>query len=171
MVKKFKAKPHNDTKRPSLRFVVNFREDGKRARRFFEKKIEADSFAQEKSIEHHNQGREAAEFPSSLRVMASECSDLLKPFGKTIRHATVHYLTFLRASEKSCSVSQLAAEMLVAKAADGASDRHLRDLKDRLKRFSVDFGDMNTAAVTSGEIDDWLRGLKLSPQSRNNVSA
>jgi hypothetical protein len=50
-------------------------------------------------------------------------------------------------------------EMRAAKKGNGASERHLRDLKGRLKRFTVDFWDKATATVTSSEIDDWLHGL------------
>jgi integrase len=164
----FRLKRYNDPKRPALKFVVNFQEHGRRARRFFETKREAETFSQQKTVELQNQGREGVEFPSWLRIMAGECNDLLEPFGKTIRHATEHYVIFLRASAKSCTVAELAIEMQSAKKTDGASERHLRDLRDRLKRFTADFGDKITATVTSSEIDDWLRGLALSPQSRNN---
>jgi integrase len=164
----FRLKPYRDANRPKLKFVVNFLEHRRRTRRFFETKREAETFSQQKTVELQNQGREGVEFPSWVRIMAGECNDLLEPFGKTIRHATDHYVTFLRASAKSCTVAELAVEMQSAKKADGASERHLRDVKDRLKRFTADFGEKVTATVTSSEIDDWLRGLALSPQSRNN---
>src|SRR5476651_2522625 len=104
----FRLKRYNDRKRPTLKFVVNFREHGRRSRRFFETKREAETFVQQKTIELQNQGREGVEFPSWLRIMAGECNDLLVPFGKTLRHATDHYVTFLHASAKSCTVSELA---------------------------------------------------------------
>jgi hypothetical protein len=99
----FRLKPYRDANRPKLKFVVNFQEHGRRARRFFETKREAETFSQQKTVELQNQGREGVEFPSWLRIMAGECNDLLEPFGKTIRNATDHFVTFLRASEKSCT--------------------------------------------------------------------
>jgi len=57
--------------------VVNFKDSGNRSRRFFETKREAETFVQQKTIELQNPGREGAEFPSSLRITASECSQLL----------------------------------------------------------------------------------------------
>ena len=164
----FRLKPYRDTKRPKLKFVVNFQEGGRRARRFFEIKREAETFVQQKTVELQNQGREGVEFPSWLRIMAGECNDLLEPFGKTIRHATDHYVTFLRASAKSCTVSELAAEMQAAKQADGVSKSHFHDLKSRLKYFCADFGSQNAATVSTREVDGWLRGLDLAPQGRNN---
>jgi integrase len=100
--------------------------------------------------------------------MAGECNDLLEPFGKTIRHATDHYVTFLRASAKSCTISELAEQMQSAKKADGVSTSHFHDLKSRLKKFCADFGDQNAATVSTREVDDWLRRLDLAPQGRNN---
>ncbi|MEI7775872.1 MAG: tyrosine-type recombinase/integrase [Verrucomicrobiota bacterium] len=164
----FRLKRYNDSNRPTLKFVVNFRENGQRTRRFFETKRGAETFVQQKTIELQNQGREGVEFPSWLRIMAGECNDLLEPFGKTIRHAVDHYVTFLRASAKSCIVSDLAEQMLIAKKADGVSTSHFHDLKCRLKKFCADFGNQNAATVSTREVDGWLRGLDLAPQGRNN---
>ena len=61
--------------------------------------------------------------------------------------------------------------MQSAKAADGASAKHLSDLKSRLKRFALDFGQRNAATITTVEVDEWLRALKLAPQGRNNYRA
>jgi integrase len=44
----------------------------------------------------------------------------------------------------------------------------LKDLRNRLERFSETFADRNVAEVRGIEIDDWLRALKSAPQTRNN---
>ena len=164
----FRLKTYNDTNRPALKFVVNYRENAKRARRFFETKKEAETFVRLKTTEQANQGREGAEFPSWLRIMAGECHELLSPQGKTIRDAVEHYLSFLHATAKSCTAAELVAEMLAAKSADGASKPYLKDLRLRLGRFADEFNGKPVATITGAEIDDWLRALKLSPQSRKN---
>jgi integrase len=66
------------------------------------------------------------------------------------------------------TVSQLADEVLETKRRDGMSKDYLRDLRSRLTRFSLNFGNRPVAAVTVEEIDNWLRALPLSPQSRVN---
>lgn len=81
----YRIRDYKDSAKPRLRFVVNFKEDGRRARRFFETKVEAKTFVERKTVEHENQSREGSEFPSWLRMMALECNELLKPFGKSIR--------------------------------------------------------------------------------------
>ena len=164
----FRLREYNDPIRPTLKFIVTFREAGKRKRKFFTTKKDAETFTRNRALVVQAQGREGAEFPSWLRIMADECNERLQPRGRTIKDAVDHYVAYLDASEKSCTVAELVAELLKAKAADGASARHLRDLRDRLKRFAVDFGTENAATVTTAQIDDWLRALDLSAQSRNN---
>ena len=164
----FRVKHYRDKNRPSLKFVINFKEGANRKRAFFSSKTDAETFANQKLIAFKNQGFEGAEFPSALRVMALECANLLGPFEKTIRDATEHYLQFLRATSKSCTVLELSEQMQSAKTLDGASKSHLHDLKCRLKRFAQDFGSRIVATFTTAEVDEWLRKLNVAPQGRNN---
>ena len=64
-------------------------------------------------------------------------------------------------------VDEVYRELLEAKKEDGCSDRYLGDLKSRLGRFAGDIR-MPVGDVTTGDIDNWLRGLKLSTRTRNN---
>src|SRR5262245_1710767 len=102
-MRKHKVREYHDKKRPHLKFVVNTKEDGRRARYFFEIRKEAETFAQQKNIELLNGGQEAAQFPSALRVMAQNAVEQLRPFGKTISDAVEHYVDYLEANEKSCT--------------------------------------------------------------------
>src|SRR3977135_3654490 len=128
-----KVRPYRDSQRPHLRYVVNVKEEGKRSRSFFETKKEADTFAEQKNIELLNGGIEAAQFPSALRVMAREAATTLAPFGKTIRDAITFYLPHLQAINRTCTAVQLAEELVKVKESDGASERYLGDLRNRLK--------------------------------------
>jgi integrase len=151
--------------------MVNYRETGKRKRTFFETREQAQSFVAFKNAEVKRNGIAHAEFPTALRVMAQECSDVLSPFGKTIRDATVHYLAHLKASEKSCGAEQLVKELLKAKKADGVGERHLSDLDYRLRYFAKKFDGKLVAEITSANIDDWLRSLNVGAQTRNHYRA
>jgi len=57
---------------------------------------------------------------------------------------------------------------MAAKKADGVSDRYQQCLRYCIGKFAVQFR-CNIGAVTSVEIDDWLRKSGLSPRSRNNL--
>ncbi len=172
-MKSFKIRPYRDPKRPHLKFVVNATMvDGEgrkqRTRSFFETRAAAAGFAQQKSVELANSGLEAVQFPTALRVMALQADAMLKPFGKTILDAARHYLPILQAQNTSCTFTVLRDEILASKRRDGASERYLGDLRSRLRQFADAFPDVNVAAIEAFQVDDWLRGLDVSPTTRNN---
>jgi integrase len=170
-MRKIKVRNYNNPARPHLKFVVGFRQSGKRSQKFFETKEEAKSFADFKNAERKQNGLIHAEFPEKLRNMAQDAVERLQPFGKTIRDAVDHYLAHLKASEKSCSAEQLVKQLLKAKEADGVGERHLSDLEYRLAYFAQEFDGKLVAEITSAEIDDWLRSLDVGPQTRNHYRA
>jgi integrase len=166
--RKIRVRKYSDGNRPHLKFVVGYREAGKRKRRFFEAKEQAGAFAAFKNAELNRNGVEGAEFPTSLRVMAQNAVEQLKPFSKTIADAVHHYVAYLKTSEKSCTATQLVGELLKAKEADGVSERHLRNIRSRLSVFAEKFDGQMVATITTKEIDDWLRSLPVSPVTRNH---
>lgn len=170
---KIKVKDYHNKQRPHLKFEISYREidtDGvvRRARKFFRTKEEATRSARKKNREKDKSGTEGAEFPTELRVMAQNGAGRLKPFKKTIDDAVDHYVAYLEASEKSCTVTALVDELITAKKADGASLRHLQDLKSRLGIFAEQFDGQMVATITTKEIDDWLRSLAVGPVTRNH---
>src|SRR5262249_38659415 len=165
---KIKVRRYSDSNRPHLKFVVNYREAGKRKRTFFETKEQAGSFAAFKNDELKRNGAEHSEFPTAVRVMAQNAVELLKPFGKTIMDAAQFYAAHLKASEKSWAAVQLVKELVAAKEHDGASARHVSDLRSRLNIFAKKFDGRPVATITGAEIDDWLRSLPGSPVTRNH---
>jgi len=165
---KIKVRRYGDSNRPHLKFVVNYREAGKRKRTFFETKEQAGSFAAFKNDELKRNGIEHSEFPTSIRVMAQNAVELLKPFGKTIMDAAQYYAAHLKASERSCTVKQLLAELLEAKESKGVSRRHLDDLRQRAGRFAANFGERIVSTISGREIEEWLEELNVGPQTHNH---
>jgi integrase len=155
-------------KHPRLKFVVGFREAGKRKRSFFETRAQANAFAAFKNAELRKYGVEGSEFSSRLREMARESAETLSAYGKTIADATNFLVAHLRASERSVTAAALVEELVAAKQKDGASKRHLDDLRSRLNIFAEAFDERMVATITTKEIDDWLRGLKVSAVTRNH---
>jgi integrase len=166
--RKIRVRKYTDSNRPHLKYVVNYRESGKRKRSFFEKEAQAKSFVAFKNAELQRNGVEGAEFPTSLRVMAQDCADRLKAFGRTIADATEHYVAHLKASERSCTVKQLLAELLDAKESKGVSRRHLDDLRQRAGRFAASFGERIVATIGGREVEEWLDSLNVGPQTHNH---
>lgn len=125
-------------------------------------------------VQLENHGVAALSLPDSLRVEALEVSELLRPYGKTLRDAAAFYLPHLKARNRTITVAALVKEILKVKAADGASRRYLSDLRTRLKTLTNAFGEKVVAEITSTQLDQWLRNLSgksgnlLSPVTRNN---
>jgi integrase len=147
-----------------------------RNRRFFNEKIEAETFLKQKLAEQKNYGNEGMAFSLRQRVEYLECAEKLAPLKATLRDAVNFYLPHLEATNRSCTVKRLLDEIVNAKAADGASKRYTSDLKIRLNQFVRSFDGKPVAKITTTEIDQWLRGLTNSrtgrpvgPTTRNNV--
>jgi hypothetical protein len=155
-------------KHPRLKFVVRSKIEGRWVRKFFETKAEAKTYVTEKEIELLNGGREAAIFPTWLRVMAQKAQEELKPFGKTIDDAVAFYLPHIKAQSTSRPLKGVVEELLAAKKKDGASDRYVKDLKNRLKIFATAHAGRHIADFTTAQVDDWLRSLPHSGVTRNN---
>jgi integrase len=146
-----------------------------RNRQFFNDKAEAETVFDQKKIEQENFGTAGLSYSDRQRNEYRECAEKLQPFGKTIRDAVEFYLPHLRASNRTCTATELVNELLVIKEADGASKRYLSDLGSRLRQFSDRFDGKPVAEITSPQIDEWLRSLsdkdsgkRLSPVTRNN---
>lgn len=161
--------PYRNTRRPHLKWTISGWYSGeKRIRRFFEDKAEAETLAAQLAVKKENLGTRATHIDPRLHVMAVDCHDKLAPFGKTIADATAFYIRHLETTERSCTVDELAAAFLQNKHDDGKTEIYLKDLRFRLSRFRQKFGAKIVADITETECDDWLRSLRLSPQSRNN---
>jgi integrase len=155
---------HSDTHK----FILDLRAYGK-GRLFFKTRAQADAerLRQRTLLERHSRDatglsqREMSDFITAKSKLAD--------YNETITDAVKFRVDYLE-SVRRCkvTVSQLADEVLEAKRRDGMSKDYLRDLRSRFARFCTDFGNRPVAAITVEEIDNWLRDLPLSPQSRVN---
>jgi integrase len=153
---------------PKYKFVLDLRAFGK-GRKFFKTRAEADAerLRQITLLERHS--REAIGL--SQREMSDfiTAREKLAEYGETISDAVQFRVDHLaRVRRHGITVAQLADEVVEAKRRDGRSKVYLRDLRYRLNKFVQDFGHQPIAGITVDELDDWLRALPFSPQSRTN---
>ena len=150
------------------KFLVDLRAFGK-GRKFFKTRTEADAEAmrQKTLLERHSREaiglspREMSDFITAREKIAK--------FGETIFDAVQFRVDHLeRVRRHGITVAQLADEVVKTKSSDGRSEVYLRDLKHRLRKFVQEFGHRPIAGITVDELDNWLRGLPYSPQSRTN---
>jgi len=160
----YRIKPY---KHPTLKFVVRGKERGKWARKYFKTKGEAQTYCELRNIELANQGKEAVEFPSWLRVMASKAHERLSPHGKTIDDAVSFFLEHLAKLKKSVPLKQAVGELIENRRDSGSTEMYCNDLKWRLGRFCSDFEERNTEEISTADLDQWLVGIKVAPVTRN----
>ncbi|HLJ91399.1 MAG TPA: tyrosine-type recombinase/integrase [Candidatus Angelobacter sp.] len=154
---------------PTLRWTVaGYYVNGKRVRRFFETKQEAENFVEEIRITVENLGLRATEIDQRFHVMALECHDILAPYSKTLADATHFYRNHLNAVQQSCTVEALIGSFLPHKEAEGVGQRYRKDVRNRLKRFQKQFGQRIVATIHTLECDDWLRSLAVGACARNS---
>jgi len=150
--------------------IDGLRDDqGKRFRKIFTSKEDAKIWLSRHREKALVEGRAGLAFSDAQRADARCAFEELTAFqGATLSDAARHYADFLRRNERTVPVSELIALFLAAKKADGRSTRYLTDLKSRLKDFKESFGAKLAAAISTRDLDDWLRALELGPQSRIN---
>ena len=133
---------------------------GKRCRRFFRTRAEADDFARDALEEQHQYGRKAQHLPHDLRLSAIRCAEKLSLYGKSLEDATESLLERLRVSQRSSSLNKLLSEYLESKQGKGLSRRHLQDLKNRLGKFASFAGDKTASEIKPEQIEHWLQDFR-----------
>ncbi len=106
-------------------------------------------------------GIELGEYEKSLEICVAAGGTLLDAarfYSREWKKRQVHEIT----------VPDLVAEFLIAKEQDNCSKRYLDDSRLRLKKFTKKFKGQ-IQEISSRDVDDYLRGLKVAPRSRDNV--
>jgi integrase len=144
-----------------------------RRKAYFKFKGDAREFAATKKLELGNHGRKTEEISNEERRAVLTFREQISGFGSVegipkLTDAVAFYIRYLKASIKRSTVSKLADELEASKDRAGRSKRHVDDLRSRLQHFSRSFGDRDVRTVTRDEIEGWLHGLKLAPQTLVN---
>jgi integrase len=155
---------------PKLRWTIaGYSVGGKRVRRFFPTKSEAETFVHQLNIRAENLGTQAAQVNQALYVETVQCNERLKPYGKSLTEATDFFIQYLEAVNRSCTVEQLIELFIADRQRDGVSLRTAQEFRSRLGQFKRAFAGRNVATIESIEVDDWLRSLGKAPLTRNNT--
>lgn len=137
--------------------MLDARPHGKRE--YFKTVGEAKTRADQLATERENRGTEAIGVSTEDRMMAAECTEQLRPFGKTLRDATAYYVHWLQsgdAKQKSLIVSECVDQYIASRQGDvdrGDLDKKsFYEISDRAKqaRGKVDPGTRPQEQGTSG---------------------
>jgi integrase len=152
---------------PRYSWRCSYVENGNRATKYFKTKAEAEEWAKTREVEALAHGTDSS-LTAAERSIVIETRATLAELGLTLRDAVNFLVDHQRRVRRSGTVAQLAASVVATRTRAGLSDRHLRDLEGKLKRFSKTFGPRSVATITRKEIEDWLYSLKLAPASLNS---
>ena len=155
-------------------WLVETRIEGKRTRKFFrhDESEKRDEF-------HADESARVAAVAKSHRAFATDESLLteavtafkaLQPYGKTLADAVRFYVQHLdvMAKHDATPLSAVVKRFLDEKEREGLSEVHLADLKNRIARFEITFGEKPIASIDRNAIAGWLSDLPLAPQSKIN---
>ena len=170
-------------------YTLSYYQDGGRKRPTF---TELQAARDEASVIVNRLGNSDADvltLTSADRSAYLRARQLLDPFGVPVENAAAEFVQakqvlgevpLLLAAEFYMKrhparipprpVMEVAEEMLKFKASDGLSEEYLRHLRYDLKKFAAAFHG-NIGTVMGPDIDKWLRGLGVSPRTRNNLRA
>ena len=130
----------------------------------------------------------AASFRAEDRAAHARTLELLAPLGIAVEVAVGDYVESVKllggqrerlieavrffaerdpATLPTRATREIVEELLASKKALGASTRYVQDLESRLSRFSSAF-QVPVSTITTAQLQQWLDGLKLSPQSIKN---
>lgn len=154
--------------------MLDARPHGKRE--YFKNVGEAKTRADQLAAERENRGTEAINFSTANRVMAVECLELLRPFGKSLRDATHHYVAWL-GSEKAKQESLLVGECIDQFIASRQADMERGELaklsfyetRDHAKRFKGTMGELHIGEVDADRVKTYLDSFPVAPRTRVNM--
>jgi hypothetical protein len=149
-------------------YLDGLKVNGKRKRIFFKTEKEAEAELKKRSKQLHKEGEGGSSISAEVRILAAKCETLLKPYGKTILDAAQFYLAHLESQRSVLPVSVLIKEYQDVKQRAKLSEKHLADIRQRLGRFSADYGERDIKSIEPRELENWLHSLGLSAQSVNN---
>lgn len=166
-------KKHSQRK-AGYRWIVETRAGGKRSRKFFrfdEAKERDQHIADETDrIMKVAKSDRALVMDESLLTDAAAAHKKLESYGKKLGEAVAFFIEHLEAMAKhdATTLSTVVKRFLNEKEREGLSDVHLADLKNRIARFELTFGENPIGGITRNEIADWLSNLPLAMQSKIN---
>jgi integrase len=167
------SKNHSQRKAGYL-WLVETRIDGKRSRKFFrhDESEKRDHFYADESARVAVVAKSHRAFATdeSLLTEAVTAFKALQPYGKTLADAVGFYVQHLDAMAKhdATPLSAVVKRFMDEKERENLSTVHLADLKNRIARFEITFGEKPIASITRHDIASWLNDLELAPQSKIN---
>ena len=168
-------RPYSDPKRPSIGWCLEYTDpSGKRRRKFFRGKREAQVYASNLRNEARGAGLEAASLPPAERRAHMEALEKLRPYNVSLLDVVNAYVAEREAEAKlqSLPVSDAVEEFLAGLSASNLRPRTTKALANELSRFADTVGEGRPVArITEGHCRKYCFGPGLSPRTSTNRRA
>ena len=152
-------------------YIDGINVNGKRQRRFFATEKEAKIELRKLEIQLRREGEQGFTISEETRILAAKATKLLEPFGTNIFKAAEFYVEHLKSLTTDIRVSALVDEYRETKRKAQFSAAYLNDIRQRIGCFNDLFGTRTAKSLKPSEIEEWLHGLRLAPQSVINYRA
>lgn len=168
------------------RWCISYYQDGKRRRETRATREDATARAKEVATAIHGQKASGVTLTGADRDIYTRALDTLRPFGVPLHDAVEAYAKarkklpdvslsevvdfYLQHNQTDWpvkTVKEVADELLEAKRQDQFSTEYLRDLNTRIPHIAAAFP-VPIREVKQGQLEGWLRSLKVSMRTRNN---
>ena len=182
-----KPGPYNSKSQPDYKWIVRYPdgETGKRRKKIFKTKQDAQKFYEAYDLKMRNLGFEASNLSlddqrdlieakrlikasggdlSLLGILRlhQEAAEALRPYGANLMDAVEHFCKWNKKKEDSTTL-RAALDLYLShiKASENLGERRYTDQKSRLERFAKDMNpDCIVAMISSVQIRNWLNSLK-----------
>jgi site-specific recombinase XerD len=165
-------KPYSSTTKPEYRWVVAFTDaSGKRRRRYFRTRREANVCASNVEADIRGAGRRAASLPPQEKLEAAEAAGLLKPYGVSILELAKRYVAERAAEEglQNLPVGELVEQFLDGLRSANLRPRTIEALGDELRRFAGRMGsDRPVARIGEKDCRRYIFEASASPRTSTN---
>jgi integrase len=168
-------------------YTVSYYSLGARKRERYDDYAEAYRLAEEKATQVSNGEIGAVGLGGADQRLYASALQILEPLGLSLESALREHVeakkilgetSILEAAKfharyattvtKRGTLRDILKAMLAALEADRRSKYHVRDIKRHVGRFVDSFISHPIEEITTSEINDWLRGLKMGTRSRDN---
>lgn len=137
-------------------------------RRFFDKESIAKAYVDRLAKQLGEYHLQSLGLTDQQKVEAVRCFEILNEYGGGLLDAVKHYVEYLQQANRSMPVAKLVDEFMAVKKQDGISARYVCDLRSKLGQFTKLFGKKLVCELTTAEIENWIRGLKIGNVSRQS---
>ena len=142
------------------------RVNGRRIRRFFTTKREAESELESADLQRRTAGEVWLGLTSTERLEAAQIITEAKDRGLTLRAVWDAFLRLEKPVVQSAALRAAITETILTKRAAGCRERYLDGLEDYLRRFARGREDQPVASITSADLEAWFAGRGESPAAR-----